>query len=150
MAIKDIIKVIVEKHKISGIELNIPATAADISAFERQAGFPLPSEFIEFYTTCDGFGCNEDIFNIIPLSGIRQHQQDYGPKWFYFSEYMIYSDMWGLRLTSPGKYEIFNGSYPLIPLTSSFEEFLNRFLKGNVFEPGGLYDWQNELKINRS
>lgn len=49
---------------------------------------------------------------------------------------MIYLKMLGLRLNIDGKYE------------SSLEEFHDRFLKGNVFESAGLYDWYNELKKN--
>lgn len=149
-AMKSIIESIVEKHKKTGIEVNPSATLADISDFEKLMGFPLPADFIAFYTICNGFGCNEDIFNMISLVDIRAHSQDYGTNWFYFSEYMIYSDMWGLRCIADGKYEIFNGSYPDIVMTSSLKEFLNRFLKGNVFDTGGLYDWQNELNINGS
>ncbi len=148
MEIKNIIESIIKKHEGDGIEVNPPATLAEIIAFEKQVSFSLPADFIEFYSTCDGFGCNEDIFNIIPLSDKRRHQQDHGRNWFYFAEYMIFSDTWGLRFTADGKYEIFNGSYPTIALTSSLEEFLSRFLKGNVFEPGGLYDWHSELKID--
>lgn len=59
---------------------------------------------------------------------------------------MIYSDMWGLRLTSDGQYEIFNGSYPNVALTSALQEFLQRFLQRNVFDPGGLYEWQDKLE----
>jgi hypothetical protein len=148
MAIKNIIESIAQKHHESGIDIYPPATLADIKAFEQKIGFALPADFKEFYSICNGLGCNEDIFNIISLADITRHTEDYGSNWFYFSEYMIYSDMWGLRLTADGVYEIFNGSYPAIAMTSSFEEFLGRFLKGNVFETGGLYDWHNELKIN--
>ena len=147
MAIKDLIHSIAKKHKESGIGIYDPATLADINAFEKQIGFSLPPDFIEFYTTCDGFGCNEDIFNMTPLAEIIRDPQHRGKNWFYFSEYMIYSDMWGLRLTDTLQYEIFNGSYPTIAMTSSLEEFLERFLKGNVFDDGGLYDWHDELKI---
>lgn len=144
---KDLINSISQKHSDSGIDINAPATLSDISDFEKRIGFSLPTDFKEFYLTCNGFGCNEDIFNMISLAEIRQYPQDYGDNWFYFSEYMIYSDMWGLRLTSSGKYEIFNGSYPDKAMTSSLKEFLNRFLKGNVFETRGLYDWHEELGI---
>lgn len=147
MTINGIVREIIKKHKGYGIEINAPATPTDISAFEKQIGFALPADFVEFYCVCNGFSCTEDIFNIIPLSEIRLYPRDYGANWFYFSEYMIYSDMWGLRLTSEGKYEIFNGSYPTIPMTSSLGAFLSKFLKGNVFDSGGLYDWQEELKI---
>ena len=84
---------------------------------------------------------------MIPITEIIGKWQDYGENWFYFSEYMIYSDMWGLRISKNGKYEIFNGSYPEKTMTSSLDEFLRRFLKGNVFERGGLYEWQKELEI---
>jgi hypothetical protein len=147
MTIKELIESIALKHRDSGIDIYAPATLADIAAFEQQIGFPLPTEFKEFYSMCSGFGCNEDIFNIVPLSEIRNHPQDYGTNWFYFSEYMIYSDMWGLRFTSFGQHEIFNASYPDIAMTSSLIEFLSRFLKGNVFDPGGLYEWHDELRI---
>jgi SMI1 / KNR4 family (SUKH-1) len=146
MAIKNIIESIVQKHKENGIDVNIPATPEDIMVFEQQIGFALPADFKEFYTICNGFGCNEDIFNIIALGDITSYPQDYGANCFYFSEYMIYSDMWGLRFMGHGKYEIFNGSYPDITMTSSLEEFLNRFLKGNVFETDGLYDWHEKLQ----
>src|ERR1043165_3966582 len=128
MAIKNIIESIIKKHLETGIELNAPATLNDIWAFERQMGFSLPTDFAEFYTTCNGFACNEDLFNMIPLTAARRHPKDYGINWFYFSEYMIFSDMWGLRLTTRGKYEIFNGSFPGLAMTSSLEEFLSRFL----------------------
>lgn len=107
----------------------------------------MPNDFRAFYLTCNGIGCNEDIFNIIPLQDIRQHQQAHGANWFYFSEYMIYSDMWGLRRSTTGQFEIFNGSYPDKTITTSLKEFLQRFLTGNVFDNGGLNEWHNELGI---
>ena len=54
---------------------------------------------------------------------------------------------WGLRLTREGQYEIFNGSYPDRPLTSSLTEFLGKLVEGNIFESGGLYEWQDKLGI---
>ncbi|MFT3823791.1 MAG: SMI1/KNR4 family protein [Chitinophagaceae bacterium] len=150
MAMRNIIESIIEKNKNYGIEVNAPARLSDIFAFEQRVGFALPPDFIEFYTTCNGFGCIEDIFNLLSLAEITSYPDNYGTNWFYFAEYMIYSDMWGLRIGDTGKYEIFNGSYPAIAMTSSLEEFLNRFLKGNVFDEGGLYEWHDELQINRS
>jgi len=144
---KELIESIAQKHRDSGIDIYPPATSLDITAFEEQTGYPLPNDFKKFYSICNGFGCTEDIFNILPLEQIRRYPQDYGTNWFYFSEYMIYSDMWGLRTTSSDQFEIFNGSYPDITMTTSLIEFLNKFLKGNVFESGGLYEWQAELGI---
>ncbi len=142
---KTLIKAISLKHHESGIELYPPVTPLEIETFERKMGFALPADFRELYLICDGFSCNEDIFRLVPLSKIRQDAQDYGINWFYFAEYMIYSDMWGLRFNALGQYEIFNGSYPDHILTTSLYEFLNRFLQGNVFDSGGLYDWNNDI-----
>ena len=147
MNMKDLVDLIRDKHLDSGIEVNPPATLSSICDFERQIGFSLPNDFREFYLTCNGFGCNKDIFNMVPLQDIRQYEQDFGDNWFYFSEYMIYSDMWGLRRKTTGQFEIFNGSYPDKTMTSSLTEFLQIFLKGNVFETGGLYEWHDELGI---
>jgi hypothetical protein len=144
---KELIDSIAQKHYDSGIDIYPSASLSDIADFEKLMGFSLPTDFKEFYLTCNGFGCNEDIFTMITLANIRQYPQDYGEHWFYFSEYMIYSDTWGLRFTSSGQYEIFNGSYPDKIMTSSLTEFLTRFLKGNVFDAGGLYEWQEELGI---
>ncbi len=147
MELNQIIKLIKQKHQNDGIEIFPPVKLSDITNFENQIGFSLPKDFKEFYLSCNGFRCNEDIFNVVPIQDINRHQQDFGENWFYFSEYMIYSDRWGLRITSTGKYEIFNGSYPNKAMTSSLTEFLLRFLKGNVFETDGLYNWQEELGI---
>ncbi|MDI9868011.1 SMI1/KNR4 family protein [Flectobacillus roseus] len=138
---------IVNKHLDEGITINAPATLSDISDFEMHIGFSLPTDFREFYLTCNGFGCNEDTFNMTPLEDILLYEQNFGNNWFYFSEYMIYSDMWGLRRTTTGQFEIFNGSYPDKSMTSSLTEFLQRFITGNVFEIGGLYDWHDELGV---
>jgi len=144
---KEIIDAIVQKHRRSGIDVYDSATVAEMVAFEEKIGFPLPKEFREFYSICNGFGCSKDIFNMLSLTQIMHYSQDYGNDWFYFSEYMIYSDTWGLRLSSAKKYEIFNGSFPELVMTSSLLEFLNRYLKGNLFEVGGLYEWHEELGI---
>ena len=147
---KEIVNAIAAKHKKNGIDVYTPATIQDISLFEKKIGFALPVDFVTFYTTCNGLGCNEDIFNIIPLADIMCYSTNYGANWFYFAEYMIYSDMWGLRLNATGSYEIFNGGNPTLILTSSMKEFLNHYLTGNVFDPGGLYDWQERKLKEKS
>jgi hypothetical protein len=144
---KEIIDAIVHKHRSKGINVYTPATVAEIVAFEKKIGFPLPKEFSDFYSICNGFACEEDMFNFISLAEITRYGDDYGNDWFDFSEYMTYSDSWGLRLTAAKTYEIFNGSFPEIPMTSSLLEFLNRFLEGDVFDKGGLYEWHKELGI---
>jgi hypothetical protein len=144
-SLRDLVDAIRFKHGI-GIQVNPPATATQIDWFERTVGFRLPEDFKEFYSVCNGFDCDKDIFTFISLASCLEHREDSGDNWFYFAEYMIYSDMWGLRLVN-GEYEIFNASYPDKSLTSSLAEFLTRYLEGDVFDPGGLYPWQDELGI---
>lgn len=60
---------------------------------------------------------------------------------------MTYSDMWGVRIKSANKYEIFPADSPSVILSCSLYEFLGRFLKGNVFDRGGLYDWHEAFGI---
>jgi hypothetical protein len=147
---KELIDAIKAKHGIGQIEVFPPASAHQISVLERQVGFSLPTDFKTFYTLCNGFECNEDIFTITPLSDIVQWQQDFGPNWFYFAEYMMYSEKWGMQLTGDGQYVIFNGDYPELTLTSSLHEFLARFLQGNVFDPGGLSPWLEEIRAKQN
>lgn len=147
MTMREVISAIELKHKESGITINPPACELDIHSFEKKIGFELPADFKEFYSICNGFECTEDIFKMISLDYALTYQQDYGKDWFHFAEYMIYSDMWSLRRKEDGTYEIFNKGEVEVILTSYLQEFLKRFLQGNVFEKGGLYDWHEELKL---
>lgn len=146
MEIRELIAAIFEKHKANGIDINPPAPEDQIQRFEKQVGFALPNDFKEFYSICNGFGCVEDIFNIIPLEQISDLGRDYGKSWFLFSEYMIFSDAWGLRFTHSGEYEIYNASLPALVLTSSLQVFLEHFLEGDVFERNGLYEWRDTVQ----
>jgi hypothetical protein len=59
---------------------------------------------------------------------------------------MIFSDMWPLKKREDGSYEICAGDPNGVVLANSLLKFLERFLQGNVFDPGGLYDWHDERK----
>ena len=137
------------KNQKDGFIIHPPAKQSDIERLENAVGFNLPEDFVEFYQICNGFECNDDIFNFSAIDDILTYE-DYGENWFYFSEYMIYSDMWGLRKTKEGNFEIFNASFPQFTLTSSLESFLQRFLKGNVFEKEGLSNWLDEIMGNEN
>lgn len=146
MKMNELIAAIVSKHKKDGIDVNPPASIQAIEAFERKIGFSLPADFVEFYSVCNGFTCTEDIFNMKTLEDITAYQSDFGVDWFHFSDYMISSDVWSLRKKASGDFEIINSGEVTITLTSSLYTFLERFLKGNVFETDGLYNWHDELK----
>lgn len=145
MKMDELIAAIASKHKQDGISLNPPASTQEIEAFERKLGFLLPGDFIEFYSICNGFSCTEDIFNMKSLEDMLEYPDDFGKDWFHFSDYMINSDMWSLRKKAAGDFEIINSGEVTIMLASSLYTFLERFLKGNVFDPGGLYDWHDEM-----
>jgi hypothetical protein len=150
MTLHQLITAIASKHATDGFELNLPATLAEINSFESRIGFPLPPAFKEFYTLCNGFTCNEDIFRMVPLEEVLAYLNgnNYGKDWYYFAEYMIYSDMWMLRMETDGTYAILKHGMDEPILTHSLHDFLERFLRGNVFDPGGLYDWSEECKQN--
>ena len=83
---------------------------------------------------------------MIAFEDVFTYKENYSENWFHFAEYMIYADMWSLRRKDDGNFEIFNKGETEVVLTSSLQEFLERFLQGNVFEEGGLYDWHKEKK----
>ena len=144
MTIQAIVDAIAAENQRPGFKLNAPACADDIARFEATVGFALPDEFREFYAICNGFECVEDLFTLIPLDTILANG-DHGKHWFHFAEYMIYCDMWTLRNRN-GLCEIINKSDREIVLSTSLRTFLIRFLAGNVFEAGGLYDWHEVSK----
>lgn len=143
MTMPEVIDSIADKNQKFGFILNPPATADEISCFETKIGFVLPDDFKEFYTYCNGFECSDDIFHFLPLQTIIENA-DYGENWFHFSEYMIYSDKWTLKKNAD-TYRIVNINNKEIVLTTSLMEFLHHFWVGNVFEDGGLYEWQEIL-----
>lgn len=145
MTIYRLLSEIQKKHLKEGITINPPASIQSIKAFERKIGFNLPGDFIEFYSICNGFECEEHMFNMKKLEDITDFKVDYGSNWFHFSDYLISSDFWSLR-GGENHYEIFNLADIEVVLTSSLNEFLERYLKGGVFDAGGLYDWHEEMK----
>jgi len=146
MSTNEIITAIYLKHSPTGIKINAPASETLIEEFENSIGFPMPREFREFYKICNGFHCNEDLFNIIPLEDALTIKGHHGNNWFYFAEYMVFSDMWSMRAHKNLEFDIYNDSLNIV-LTKSLNEFLSRFLMGNVFDKDGLYDWHKSLQL---
>ena len=145
MNIQHLLDSISQKHE-GRIQLNPPASSHDFDLFQKHVGFRLPADFVEFYSICNGFSCVEDLFQMKPLSEMYEYPSDYESDWIHFSDYMINSDMWTLRILDEHRYEILNwGLKGEIVLTNSLYGFLYRFLQGNVFEEGGLYAWQDEV-----
>jgi len=149
--ITDIIERIQKEIVHLGITLYSKASPDDISAFEEKRELKLPDDFKTFYSFCNGFESEEDLFRIIPLNEITESGSSGhldGEKDFHFAEYMIYSDMWSLSITEKNNsYSIYNNTGKVAILTNSLAEFLTIFLDGGVFD--GLYKWQDEIEESR-
>jgi hypothetical protein len=130
------------------LTLHSGANEVLINEVEHTYGITLPDDFKTLYRFTDGFELDEDIFNMIPLKEIIGNRETNKPIWI--AEYMIYSDMWGLEINpydhSDYSISVVDWDKGKIILTNSLAEFIGRFLKGGVFETGGLYHWKDEIK----
>jgi hypothetical protein len=130
------------------LTLHPGANEALINKVEYNYGVTLPDDFKTLYRFTDGFEIDEDIFNMIPLEEMISNKEADKPIWI--AEYMIYSDMWSLETNpdDPNDYSIsiIDWDRGEIVLTNSLAEFIGRFLKGGVFEKGGLHHWKDEIK----
>jgi len=131
-----------------GLTLHKGASEELIRQVERTYHITLPADFKTLYRFTDGFETEEDMFNMIPLSEMVDNKKKHEPLWI--AEYLVYCDIWELEISpeNPDDYSIFVGDYDRgrIVLTNSLAEFIGRFLKGGVFEIGGLYAWACEIK----
>jgi hypothetical protein len=136
MNITELFYKIIEKHKEQGIQLYGSSSIQDIRTFTTKVGFSLPNEFVELYMLSNGFECDEDIFRIVPLEEILM-LKDYSKTTFGFAEYLTRCDIWKVSFYQDKSYLIKDTRGAEL---SSLNEFLSVFLKGNIFEDGGLYD----------
>lgn len=147
MTIKEIISLIQQNKAEYGITLYPPASKSQLIEFEKQLCIKLPDDIAELYRFANGFESEEDMFRIIPLNEILDRSDKYDANTFYIAEYMVYCDMWEVVLdpVSNATYKI-QGNPNRTVLTDSFAEFLQRFLRGGVFEIEGLYEWGNQIE----
>ncbi len=146
--ITDIISKIQSNKADFGVTLYKAASVIDITKFEKTKGVKLPTDIKQFYTFCNGFESEEDMFRIIPLDEILENKQDsytIGQKDFHIAEYMIYCDMWTIAIDAQNSenYSIYKKTDSQLTLTNSFASFLDKFLTGGVFN--GLYKWEEEV-----
>ena len=150
---EQLFKTLEGKVKELEIELNSPATAQEIESLETAVNQKLPPELLDFYSFCNGFETNDTLFRVIPISEIISYKHELATSWFYFAEYMIYSDDWKVKLQGSEQYIITNDNHnsgTLITLTDSISEFLERYLTGGgVFGENGLYKWFDEINENK-
>lgn len=129
------------------IKLYPAATQSLLDSFEDEAKSVLPMDFKTLYSFSNGFESAEDLFRIIPLDELMDswRSENRADGQFYFAEYLIYSDLWGVKLGEERKddYSIY---YPeseqrKLFMTSSLAEFLSCFLDAGIYGKNGLYDW---------
>ncbi len=146
MTISEIILILQPHHKTYGITLYSAATIEQIEYIEKLLNITPPDDLKTFYRFSNGFESAEDLFRIIPLEELSRNEEE---GFYNIAEYMTYSDIWYIEINPDDNndYIIFNktGSGKVLNLTSSFAEFLSRFLAGGVFEKEGLYAWHIEI-----
>lgn len=147
-----------EYWKSEGLELNPPATSAEIDEFATRHGLALPEDFRAFYEYCDGsVGMDEALNEFWPLSeidtvpaklsdfcgipdysAISRHLPD-ARNYFVFADHSIWACVYAIRLTQDG-----NAGNPVIVINNrrsydtvadSFTGFWNKYLamSGEIF-----------------
>lgn len=139
-----------EKVKGLGIAFNPPATKGALEELSKTINQKLPKDISDFYSLCNGFETEDNLFRIIPVEEILQYKGELEQSKFFFAEYLIYSDFWTIQVKSSEEYFILNGDHrheDEMILTTSVYEFLNRYLRGDgIFGDTGLYHWIKEVK----
>lgn len=150
--IAGVIRTLKNGNHNQAVTLKPGASESDILIFEQQMNLQLPTELREFYEFSNGFETEELMFQILPLEEILKQKNEYNKDEFHIAEYMIYSDVWTLRVDNQtGELSIYNSDHSSrdwMFLTNSFSEFLTRFLNKGLLEENGLYDWVNEEKAD--
>jgi SMI1 / KNR4 family (SUKH-1) len=139
------------RENISETDITLYAGAREelIAQFEEVTKIRLPDDIKEFYRFSNGFESEDDMFRIIPLDEIVEHK-DYSLRVFTIAEYLSFCDSWEIEinLSNVNSYLLSEGSFGTV-LTNSFSDFLFKFFEGGVFKKGGLYDWHEEMKLNK-
>ena len=139
------------KNYTGPFELTLKSGASEelIAEVEQTYGIVLPDDFKTFYRFTNGFEMDEDMFNMISLTDLVSEKSTYNLP-LCIAEYMIYSDTWELKINqhNSNDYQIINRDHDgdELVLTNSLAEFIIRFLRGGVFDSGGLYDWHEEIR----
>jgi hypothetical protein len=148
MTISDIILYLQNHLSETDITLYSRASEKLISRAEEVLNIRLPDDVKQLYRFANGFESAEDMFRIVPLEEGIDWFESRSKKAFPIAEYMVYCDYWQLEIDNNdyNNYQITNlSANGRIILTQSLAEFLQRFLRGGVFDTGGLYEWHDLL-----
>jgi SMI1 / KNR4 family (SUKH-1) len=136
-----------------GITLKEPCSEQDITDLQSKLSYPLPSDFIEFYTFCNGIETDDFMFRIIPISEVIDYRSELKSNMLHFAEYMIYSDQWLIQLNEEGSYEILNNDHETKEMTvqsNSILGFLEIYLTGGLFNKLNNNSFWDRLNKNLS
>ena len=128
------------------IDLKNGATEEEIDSFESK-NFRLPDDFRQLYKFSNGFETLDWLFRILPLQEITENgdAKMHTACSFHFAEYMVYSEIWSVKLKEKNKYLIYKQSSKenSIVFTDSLIEFLSIYINGGLFD--GLLQWESEI-----
>ncbi len=136
-----------------GITLNPPPTDKELIRLKEAIKQELPKDIFHFYSYCNGIETLDYLFRIIPIDEILQYKHEINGSSFYFAEYMIYSDVWTINIKTAEEYTITNENHKteeIVTLTNSIFDFIDRYARGGIFGTDGLYDWYEEIRLERS
>jgi hypothetical protein len=139
---------LVEKWQTAGIVIGDGASAADIRTFEARFNVELPCDVSAYVKRVDGMVSRdypEDLIRFWQLNEFECARPAYGQGevfegWFVFADFLIHSHFYAFRAgrSSPGEVAI-SGGKGLLPVASSFAEFIDRYLHDQMklFQPSG-------------
>lgn len=148
MNINDAIELLKSYNGPFELTLRPGANEVLIAKLEHTYGITFPNDFKALYRFTNGFEIDEDMLAIICLEEMVGNIEQGKPIWI--AEYMIYCDMWSLEINpdNPNDYSIYYPGWDSekIMLTHSLGEFIERVMIGAVFEKGGLWHWNGEIR----
>jgi SMI1 / KNR4 family (SUKH-1) len=137
---------IIEKLKIKGFQLNLPASNDEIEQLEVVLNKKLPIEIKAFYQQTNGFDTLDYLFRFIPIEEIIENKSETEDSTILpIAEYMIYADTWDLVFDKKNseKYKIVNSNHKSTEsyiVSDTFYDFIELYLNGSgVMGEVGLY-----------
>jgi hypothetical protein len=139
---------LVDKWRADGVVIGEGASDADVRTFEERFNVELPRDVIAYLKRVDGMAAGdypEDSIRFWQLNEFESVPSAYWrhevvEEWFVFADFLIHSHFYAFRAgrSSLGEVAI-SGGERLLPVASSFTEFIHRYLydQMKLFQPSG-------------
>ena len=120
---------VISKWREEEVELNPPATFAEIGDIETALNFKFPDDFKEFYLSANGFNgfdWQEHMFTLWPLNLIKDEFKSVhsNGNFIGFSDWLLASHLIGFNKNRPGVFKSYNGDDGEL-IAESFEIFVD-------------------------